>query len=111
MGANNDGKYFTRDKVQTLRAELNSGGNSITKRKTIQKKLVALKKIVANMTMGNDMGPLFGDVVSCNSIPNLEVSYAYIHPAYCFLLFKIKKMVFLFLTTYAKTKPGPCFAV
>lgn len=48
-----------------------------------------MKKIVANMTMGNDMSPLFPDVLSCMQVPVLEV----------------KKMVYLYLVNYAKTKP------
>jgi vesicle coat complex subunit len=47
-----------------------------------------LKKIVANMTMGNDMSPLFPDVVSCMQISDLE----------------IKKMVYLYLINYARAK-------
>jgi hypothetical protein len=50
---------------------------------------VALKKIVANMTMGNDMSPLFSDVVACMGIPALDV----------------KKMVYLYFINYAKSKP------
>jgi vesicle coat complex subunit len=49
----------------------------------------ALKRIVANMTMSNnDMVMLFGDVVQCMTIPNLE----------------IKKMCFLYLVNYARAK-------
>ena len=50
---------------------------------------MAMKKIVANMTMGNDMSPLFPDVLSCMHVPVLEV----------------KKMVYLYLVNYARTKP------
>ena len=49
----------------------------------------ALKKIVANMTMGNDMGPLFTEVVNCVSTGSMEV----------------KKMVYLYLIHYARHKP------
>ena len=48
-----------------------------------------MKKIVANMTMGNDMSPLFSDVIACMNIPQLE----------------IKKMVYLYLINYARSKP------
>ena len=48
-----------------------------------------MKKIVANMTMGNDMSPLFADVVACMHIPILE----------------IKKMIYFYLINYSKTKP------
>ena len=34
---------------------------------------VVLKKIIANATMGNDMGPLFADVVGCMGIQVLEI--------------------------------------
>lgn len=41
------------------------------------------------MTMGNDMSSLYPDVIACMAIPVLEV----------------KKMVYLFLINYAKSKP------
>ncbi|KAM0309958.1 AP-1 complex subunit beta-1 [Botrytis cinerea] len=66
-------------KVAELRLELNSGGK---KDKNHAAKKIALKKIVANMTMSNnDMVALFPDIVGCMQIPSLE----------------IKKMCFLFL--------------
>ncbi|KAJ3328139.1 AP-1 complex subunit beta-1 [Blyttiomyces sp. JEL0837] len=80
-----DAKYFQRGKIQELRAELNSDKRDSKH----TKKRVVLKKIVANMTMGNDMSPLFSDVVACMQIPVLE----------------IKKMVYLYLVNYAKNKP------
>ncbi|CAG8578515.1 11347_t:CDS:1 [Ambispora leptoticha] len=80
-----DAKYFQRGKIQELRAELNSDkkDRQHTKKKTV------LKKIVANMTMGNDMSSLFQDVINCMQIPVLE----------------IKKMVYLYLINYSRTKP------
>lgn len=58
-------------KVAELRFELNSGGK---KDKHFTAKKVALKKIVANMTMSNnDMVALFPDIVACMNIPNLEI--------------------------------------
>ena len=48
----------------------------------------ALKKVVANMTMGNDMSSLFPDVMSCIDLPYLES----------------KKMVYLYLMYYGKHK-------
>ncbi|KAJ2853214.1 hypothetical protein J3B02_003247, partial [Coemansia erecta] len=47
-----------------------------------------MKKVVANMTMGNDMSPLYQEVIACMSIPDLEV----------------KKMVYLFLINYARAR-------
>ena len=72
-------------KIQELRAELNSD----KKDKQHVKKKTVLKKIVANMTMGNDMSPLFADVVDCMKISVLE----------------IKKMVYLYLINYSRSKP------
>ncbi|CAL1704849.1 unnamed protein product [Somion occarium] len=57
-----DAKFFQRGKIQEFRAELQAAeakDKKFTKRKTV------LKKIVANITMGNDMSPLFTDVVQC----------------------------------------------
>ncbi|KAI9352525.1 Clathrin/coatomer adaptor, adaptin-like protein [Zopfochytrium polystomum] len=85
MTTNADSKFFQRGKVQELRAELNSEKRDA---KHVKKRIV-LKKIVANMTMGNDMSPLFSDVIACMSIQVLE----------------IKKMVYLYLVNYAKNKP------
>ncbi|KAI9678199.1 MAG: hypothetical protein M1817_006144 [Caeruleum heppii] len=74
-------------KVAELRLELNSGGK---KDKNHSAKKIALKKIVANMTMSNnDMLALFPDILSCMQIQSLE----------------IKKMCFLYLVNYARMKP------
>lgn len=62
-------------KVAELRLELNSGGK---KDKNHSAKKIALKKIVANMTMSNnDMVALFPDVVGCMQIPSLEIKKMY----------------------------------
>lgn len=54
-----------------LRTELVSGSK---KDKNHSAKKIALKKIVANMTMSNnDMVALFPDVVSCMHIQSLEI--------------------------------------
>ncbi|KAI4254940.1 MAG: hypothetical protein LQ352_002802 [Teloschistes flavicans] len=82
-----DAKLFARGKVAELRQELSNGAR---KDKNHTAKKVALKKIVANMTMSNnDMVALFPDVVNCMQIDNWE----------------IKKMCFLYLTNYARMKP------
>jgi vesicle coat complex subunit len=58
-------------KVAELRLELNAGGK---KDKNYTTKRIALKKIVANMTMSNnDMVALFPDVIGCMNIQNLEI--------------------------------------
>lgn len=65
-------------KVAELRLELNSGGK---KDKNHSAKKIALKKIVANMTMSNnDMVALFPDVVGCMQIPSLEIKKMYAIP-------------------------------
>lgn len=58
-------------KVVELRMELGMGGK---KDKNHSAKKIALKKIVANMTMSNnDMVALFPDVINCMTIPSLEI--------------------------------------
>ncbi|KAI0030746.1 adaptin N terminal region-domain-containing protein [Vararia minispora EC-137] len=84
-GAGQDAKFFQRGKIQELRAELQAAE---TRDKKFTKRKVVLKKIVANITMGNDMSPLFTDVVQCLGTPLLE----------------IKKMVYLFLVYYGRPK-------
>ncbi|KAG6854317.1 hypothetical protein C0991_008212 [Blastosporella zonata] len=81
-----DAKFFQRGKIEELRAELQAAE---TKDKKFLKRKTALKKIVANITMGNDMSPLFTDVAQCLGTPLLE----------------IKKMVYLFLVSYGRSKP------
>jgi AP-2 complex subunit beta-1 len=66
----------TQGKVAELRQELNSGGK---KDKNYSAKKIALKKIVANMTMSNnDMVSLFPDVIGCMSLPSLEIKKMYV---------------------------------
>lgn len=58
-------------KVAELRIELNSGGK---KDKNHASKKIALKKIVANMTMSNnEMVNLFPDIIECMHIQSLEI--------------------------------------
>ena len=58
-------------KVAELRLELNSGSK---KDKNHTSKKIALKKIVANMTMSNnDMVALFPDIINCMTIQSLEI--------------------------------------
>ncbi|ORY28285.1 vesicle-mediated transport-related protein [Naematelia encephala] len=82
-----DAKFFTRGKTQELRDELRQANDK--RDKGFQRKKTALKKIVANMTMGNDMSPLFPDIVQCMAIQVLE----------------IKKMVYLYLVNYGRARP------
>ena len=49
----------------------------------------AVKKVIANMTVGKDAGGLFPDVVKCMQTDDLEM----------------KKLVYLYLMNYAKSQP------
>lgn len=58
-------------KVAELRLELNGSGK---KDKNYAAKKIALKKIVANMTMSNnDMVALFPDIIGCMHLQSLEI--------------------------------------
>ncbi|KAF8590560.1 Adaptor protein complex beta subunit [Ramaria rubella] len=81
-----DAKFFQRGKIQEFRKELQ---DAESKDKKYVKRKTVLKKIVANITMGNDMSPLFSDVIPLLGAPLLE----------------IKKMVYLFLVSYGRSKP------
>ena len=67
-----ESKLKTRQgKVAELRLELNGGGK---KDKNFSGKKIALKKIVANMTMSNnDMVALFPDIIGCMHLQSLEI--------------------------------------
>ncbi|GAA6059039.1 hypothetical protein JCM10212_001264 [Sporobolomyces blumeae] len=80
-----DAKLFQRSKIQELRAELQAD----KKDKNFNKRKTVLKRVVASMTMGQDMSPLYPDILACLSIQILE----------------IKKMVYLYLINYARVKP------
>jgi vesicle coat complex subunit len=71
-------------KVAELRQELNSGGK---KDKNYSAKKIALKKIVANMTMSNnDMIALFPDIIDCMNLPSLEIKKMYVLKLHSFAL-------------------------
>ncbi|KAF5315632.1 hypothetical protein D9611_004657 [Ephemerocybe angulata] len=82
--AGQDAKFFTRGKIEEFKADLHAAD---AKDKKFVKRKTVLKKIVANITMGNDMSPLFTDVVQSLGTPLLE----------------IKKMVYLFLVSYGRS--------
>jgi vesicle coat complex subunit len=64
-----------------LKNELNSDRPSTRKE--------AVKKVIANMTVGKDVSGLFADVLKCIQTEDLE----------------LKKLVYLYLMNYAKTQP------
>ncbi|KAK0561203.1 hypothetical protein OC844_003332 [Tilletia horrida] len=82
-----DARFFQRTKVQELKAELAAASEK--KDKGWVRTKAALKRILANATMGNDMSALFGDIVALMNIQVLD----------------IKKMVYLYLTNYSRSKP------
>eukprot|EP00614_Pseudopedinella_elastica_P013838 CAMPEP_0172585616 /NCGR_PEP_ID=MMETSP1068-20121228/5030_1 /TAXON_ID=35684 /ORGANISM="Pseudopedinella elastica, Strain CCMP716" /LENGTH=919 /DNA_ID=CAMNT_0013380151 /DNA_START=21 /DNA_END=2780 /DNA_ORIENTATION=+ len=79
-----DQKYFTTTKkgeVYDLRMEINSSNR--------ETKVNAVKKVIANMTVGKDVSTLFPDVINCIQTTNIE----------------LKKLVYLYLINYAKSQP------
>jgi len=79
-----DSKFFTTNRKgenHELREELRSA--------TRERKKDAVKKVIANMTVGKDVTNLFTDVVNCMMTDNLE----------------LKKLVYLYLINYAKSQP------
>ena len=65
-------------KVAELRMELVGPGGGKKDKNNAAKK-IALKKIVANMTMSNnDMVALFPDIISCMQIPSLEIKKMFV---------------------------------
>eukprot|EP00611_Tribonema_gayanum_P002786 TRINITY_DN12105_c0_g1_i1.p1 TRINITY_DN12105_c0_g1~~TRINITY_DN12105_c0_g1_i1.p1 ORF type:complete len:907 (-),score=479.65 TRINITY_DN12105_c0_g1_i1:164-2884(-) len=79
-----DSRFFTTTKkgeTHELRLELQSPNRD--------KKKDAVKKVIANMTVGKDVSMLFTDVINCIQTENIE----------------LKKLVYLYLINYAKTQP------
>mmetsp|Transcript_2637 Transcript_2637/g.3600 ORF Transcript_2637/g.3600 Transcript_2637/m.3600 type:complete len:910 (+) Transcript_2637:40-2769(+) len=79
-----DSKFFTTNRKgenHELREELRSPQRD--------RKRDAVKKVIANMTVGKDVSTLFTDVINCIQTDNLE----------------LKKLVYLYLINYAKTQP------
>ena len=65
-------RELMQGKVAELRTELAAG--NVKKDKNFSAKKIALKKIVANMTMSNnDMVALFPDIIGCMNTPSLEI--------------------------------------
>ena len=74
-----DGKYFARAKLTDIQEEI----------KHPFKQRSALKRIVANITMGNEMGGLHEQVLPCLALPYQD----------------IRKMAYFYLTSYSKSRP------
>ncbi|KAI9915200.1 hypothetical protein PsorP6_007066 [Peronosclerospora sorghi] len=83
-GAANDSKFFSTTKkgeTHELRQELAHPSR--------EKKKDAVKKVIANMTVGKDVSMLFTDVVNCIQTADTQ----------------LKKLVYLYLINYAKSNP------
>ena len=79
-----DAKFFTshkRGEVAEWREEINSTDKDVQKN--------AIKRIIANMSIGKDVSMLFPDVVNRAQTNDVE----------------LKKLVYLYLMNYAKTSP------
>ena len=84
--ASKDGKrYFNtsakKGEIHELKQELKTPDKA--------KKKDVVKKVIAAMTVGHDVAPLFPDVVNCMQTDDME----------------LKKLVYLYLINYAKTQP------
>lgn len=108
LSANTRLPQTRQGKVAELRLELSSGGK---KDKNHAAKKIALKKIVANMTMSNnDMVALFPDIVHCMTIPSLEIKKMCGTPEREQLVAMrgnrlTWRRCFLYLVNYARSKP------
>uniref|UniRef100_M4B2Y6 Beta-adaptin appendage C-terminal subdomain domain-containing protein n=1 Tax=Hyaloperonospora arabidopsidis (strain Emoy2) TaxID=559515 RepID=M4B2Y6_HYAAE len=83
-GGPNDSKFFSTTKkgeTHELRQELAHPSR--------EKKKDAVKKVIANMTVGKDVSMLFTDVVNCIQTADTQ----------------LKKLVYLYLINYAKSNP------
>jgi AP-2 complex subunit beta-1 len=78
-----DSKYFNKGKAHEIKAMLAAAQTS---KKREKKTVAVLKRIIANVTMGNDMSILYPQVLQTLEVQSLE----------------IKKMVLLFVVVYAK---------
>lgn len=81
-----DAKFFSD---RTVRKGENQEIQSELRSPKIDRKRDAIKKVIANMTVGKDVSALFADVVNCIQTENLE----------------LKKLVYLYLINYAKSQP------
>lgn len=77
------GDFFNRGKAHELKAMLIAAKTS---KKRAYKTTAVLKRIIANVTMGNDMSILYPEVLATLEVPGLE----------------IKRMVLLLAVVYAK---------
>lgn len=121
----NDAKFFTRGKIQEFKAELQEAAKG--KDKKFAKRKTVLKKIVANITMGNDSMSLYCFKMKIQLIPRIAAlaqcpkcfqrssnACQYLSwklrkvllRRYCLcLLLRIRSVVYLFLVSYGRVRP------
>ncbi len=84
-------QYFSganrRGELQELKEELNSADYNRMKE--------AIKRVIALMTLGKDLSPLFHSVVKCLEINDIE----------------IKKLVYLYIINYSRNRPTDAIMV
>jgi len=83
--------YFSganrRGELQELKEELNSAD--------FERMKEAIKRVIALMTLGKDLSPLFHCVVKCLEMNDIE----------------IKKLVYLYIINYSRNKPDDALIV
>ncbi|EAS00364.2 adaptin amine-terminal region family protein (macronuclear) [Tetrahymena thermophila SB210] len=84
-------QYFQSSNKRGELFELTEDLNS----NSYEKKKEAVKKVIAHMTIGKDVSPLFQPVIKCLEFPQLE----------------LKKLVYLYIINYSKTKPDDAIMV
>ncbi|KAL4502484.1 hypothetical protein ABPG72_012071 [Tetrahymena utriculariae] len=77
----------SKGELYDLEQELNSD--------EFETKLYAVKKIIANMTVGKDVSPLFQSVLKCLQYPDIQ----------------LKKLVYLYIINYSRDKPDDSIMV
>ncbi len=76
-----------RGELQELDEDLNS--------LNFERKKEAVKKVIAHMTVGKDVSPIFQSVIKCLEHPDIE----------------LKKLVYLYIINYSRTKPDDAIMV
>jgi hypothetical protein len=125
----NDAKFFTRGKIQEFKAELQEADRG--KDKKFVKRKTVLKKIVANITMGNDstyyllrlsissqhnseilthpaslVSQMFPEVIQCLPIPVLEIKKSRLYVPVSFHLYAQRVVIILISIRSATQRSG-----
>ena len=84
-------QYFSSS---NKRGELNELHEELNNPK-FERKKEALKKVIAHMTIGKDVSPLFQSVIKCLEVNDLEII----------------KLVYLYIINYSRNKPDDAIMV